>query len=306
MSSVEEKEAPIKTMKLYTHLDRIQRELQDAGLMMMSNNKDTSTANSDVVILTAEDLSAYDSMHYLGDAAVRQSIVQAGITAHTKILDIGSGFGGPARLLAHWVEGCQVDALELQPDVHQEAAKLTAQCGLSKAVHHYCGNILDLRTETGSSVLPLNKQYDAIVSWLVFLHIGNRKKLFQQCWKLLQPGGKMYVEDFCRVDGPFTARERNLLAEEIYVQHELPTWTQMRQELQDQGFVVTAVDDKTVVWRDFVKKREQEYASALQRHERVHGADAAASLLTFYKAVHELFQGGRLGGVAYTVEKPLE
>ena len=34
-------------------------------------------------------------------------------------------------------------------------------------------------------------KFDFLVSWLVFLHIVDKKQLFQQCFYSLKPGGKM-------------------------------------------------------------------------------------------------------------------
>lgn len=33
--------------------------------------------------------------------------------------------------------------------------------------------------------------FDFIVSWLVFLHISDKKSLFERCFHSLKPGGKM-------------------------------------------------------------------------------------------------------------------
>ena len=69
-------------------------------------------------------------MHYLGDDAIEAAIGllwvlpttdnedtngRDGIDIYAKVLDVGSGVGGPARYMAS--RGCKVVALELQPDV---------------------------------------------------------------------------------------------------------------------------------------------------------------------------------------------
>jgi len=327
----------IKTMKLYTHLDRIDKELEASGLLLptQKNGVSNSTAaaetnnsnNSNTPRrLTATQLSPFDCLHYLGDAAVRQAVQSAAIGDSTAagttvvVLDLGSGLGGTARLVASWCDGCRVDALELQPDLHARAEQLTAACGLSDRVRHYCGDILSDHHHDGdgddngtkhlvrASGLPTDQRYGAIVSFLVFLHIADRAALFQRCWDRLEPGGRMYVEDYCRVpvdDDQFRPRELDLLATEVYVRHELPTWEQLRAELQGQGFAVVECRDMTTPWRAFVRQRAQDYAAQWERHRTLYGSESAAALGTFYKAVDELFQGGRLGGVAYTVEKPI-
>ena len=79
-------------------------------------------------------------------------------------------------------------ALELQPDLDALAADLTERCGLAHLVEHRCGNILDGTGET----------YDAIVSFLCFLHIPDRGRLFSACRAALASTGAMYVEDYAQ------------------------------------------------------------------------------------------------------------
>lgn len=269
---------PIKTMHLYNHLDRIAKELEVKQ-----------------VAINVENLSEYDSMHYLGNHAVENSVSKLSIAAQSSILDIGSGLGGPARLLAHWT-GCSVDALELQNDLHQAAVELTKQCDLSSRVCHLQGNILEF--DVGTS-----KSYDGIVSWLVFLHISNRSRLYQQCFDSLKSGGRMYVEDYVR-QGTFTQHERDLLRKEVYVQHELPTKEETRQELQAAGFKIVELIDVSKAWKEYTQTRHERYRSELRRHQSVQGEQAANNLLHFYESIDTLFQGTTLGGVAYVVQKP--
>src|SRR4030095_11048501 len=94
----------MKTMKLYDHVGRIEHELREAGL-------DQSAA------LNVSDLTPFDEYHYFGTRAVDEAARSLGIGPQTRVLDIGSGIGGPARHLASST-GCEVVALELQPHLH--------------------------------------------------------------------------------------------------------------------------------------------------------------------------------------------
>ncbi|MGH6875385.1 MAG: SAM-dependent methyltransferase, partial [Aestuariivirgaceae bacterium] len=103
-------------MKLYDQVERINNELAALGL------------GADAA-LNVEDLTAFDQYHYLGTSAVDQAIEALGIVATSRVLEIGSGIGGPARYVAQRT-GAHVFALELQPDLHQTAESLTRRCGL--------------------------------------------------------------------------------------------------------------------------------------------------------------------------------
>ena len=95
----------IEAMPLYTHLDRIQKGLSALGI------------GPDDVIEPAQ-LFPLDQWHYDGTAAVQRAAAQLGLLPGSHVLDVGAGLGGPARFLAH-TTGCQVTALELQPQLHQ-------------------------------------------------------------------------------------------------------------------------------------------------------------------------------------------
>ena len=88
-------------------------------------------------------------------------------------MNLGSGFGGPARYLSATF-GARVTAVELQDEVDRFARELTARCGLDAAVTHLCGDALAVT----ASLTP--QSVSAFVSWLTLLHIPERTQLIQQ------------------------------------------------------------------------------------------------------------------------------
>ena len=94
----------ITSMPLYVDVHRIHNELAELGI----------TADQP---LTPDQLFPFDQFHYHGIDAVRAGAGIIGLGRDSRVLDIGSGLGGPARYLAHTV-GCHVTALELQEDLH--------------------------------------------------------------------------------------------------------------------------------------------------------------------------------------------
>ena len=77
----------IKSMKLYNFIDRVYNELRELG-------KATSGP------LSVSELSSFDQLHYHGTQAIDFAIKKLNINHKSKILEIGSGLGGPARYLA--------------------------------------------------------------------------------------------------------------------------------------------------------------------------------------------------------------
>ena len=83
--------------------------------------------------LTADDLAPLDQFHVDGKAATLTLAALAGIGPATRVLDVGGGFGGPARTLAA-AYGCPVTVLDLTEVYCQVGEMLTARSGLSDRV----------------------------------------------------------------------------------------------------------------------------------------------------------------------------
>lgn len=259
-------------MKLYDQVERINNELRELGL-------------SQSAALKASDVTLFDQYHYHGTAAVDEAARLLGLGPQSRVLDVGSGIGGPARHLAS-TTGCDVVALELQPDLHTTAIDLTRRCGLEDHVHHVCGDILGLRS-TGT--------FDCIVSFLCFLHIADHDRLFSVCHELLTERGQMFVEDFVQRQEP-TSRQRDDLRIKVACPS-LPDATTYTDRLTRAGFVLSHVEDMTRSWRDFTAERLLSFRAARARHVKVHGVDIANGLDDFYATVAGLFADGVVGGL---------
>ncbi|MEP7112573.1 MAG: methyltransferase [Ilumatobacteraceae bacterium] len=261
----------MKAMKLYDRVERIHNELATIEI-------------DDDAPLTVEQLTPFDNYHYFGTDAVDEAIVALGLKPGMRVLDIGSGIGGPARYIAAR-SGARVTALELQPDLDVLAANLTERCGLANLVEHRCGDILD----------GLGEEYDAVISFLCFLHIADRRRLLAACRASLAMGGGMYIEDFAKRREP-TVDEAGLLQVKVQCPV-LPSPAEYVVQLRAAGFVDIHVDDVTSQWSDFTASRLAEFRAARARNVSVHGLEIVDGLDDFYATVACLFDTGVISGL---------
>jgi cyclopropane fatty-acyl-phospholipid synthase-like methyltransferase len=269
----------IKSMKLYNNVERIFNELREIG---------KSTSDS----LMVKDLSKFDQFHYHGTDAIDISIKKLGINDKSKILDIGSGIGGPARYIANKT-GAKITAIELQSDQNQLANSLTKKCGLSNKVNHICGDILDYDFK--------NEKFDAVVSWLTLYHIPNHEILLKKLYNLLNPHGFFYTEDITsRIE--LSDDEIKEIEKEIYGKH-LPYFDQYISNLEESGFQLIYSEDMSSSWTEFTKDRVIQYNSEKERNIRVHGKEVVDSLNSFYNFVGKYYSNGRLGGIRCLAKK---
>ena len=167
--------AGLAAMPLYTPLDRVGRGLAAQGI-----------GPADPI--PPEALFPLDQLHYHGTEAVRLAAETLGLRDGSRVPDIGSGLGGPARWLAHAV-GCQVTAVELQPGMHALAEDLTRRSGLTGCVTHLCADALTVALPVGG--------FDAAASWLALLHMPDRHGVLARMRGALRPGGGVFIEDLC-------------------------------------------------------------------------------------------------------------
>jgi sarcosine/dimethylglycine N-methyltransferase len=116
----------------------------------------------------------------------------AGITSGTRVLDLGSGYGGAARQLARNL-GASVHCLNLSPVENERNARLTAEQGLSDLVTVATGTFEDVPVEDGS--------VDVVWSQDAFLHSGDRETVLGEIARVLRPGGQVVFTDPMAVDG---------------------------------------------------------------------------------------------------------
>ncbi|MBM3818206.1 MAG: methyltransferase domain-containing protein [Acidimicrobiia bacterium] len=269
-------------MPLYVNLHRIYNELAEAGVAAGAP-------------LTPEQLFPFDQIHYHGTDAVTHAAETLQLTSESRVLEIGSGLGGPARFLAHTV-GCHVTALDIQDEMHTIASDLTRRAGLAGTVTHVLGDAL-------SYPFP-DPSFDAVVSWLAIHHIPDRPRLLERLRQALRPGGWLYVEDLY-ARAPFKGDD---VADVKHVLYGV-TMTgveEYQREVNAAGFTVVEMSEMSGPWGAFCAERAAAWKAAADRHVRVHGIETYATLEGFFTTVQRLFERGSLGGLRLLAQVPKE
>ena len=136
--------------------------------------------------LTPEALGALDHFHTGGLRASRELLEVAQIQAEHRVLDIGAGLGGSARLLASAV-GCRVDCIEMSTDYCAGAALLNRLTGLEDRIKVHQGSALDLPFTDGS--------FDLVWMQNVGMNIADKRKLYGEISRVLKPGGRYAFQE---------------------------------------------------------------------------------------------------------------
>lgn len=137
-----------------------------------------------------------------GAAAVVRLAEDLGLSRGSRVLDLGCGLGGPARLLAYRF-GCRVDGIDISALRVRDASALTELVSLSGRVSIRRGDIMRVPVPA--------KRYDVIWGQSAWIHIADKKRLVARWSRALKTGGCMVVQDSCLRRAPQTAREAAIL-----------------------------------------------------------------------------------------------
>ena len=136
--------------------------------------------------LLPEQMAALDHFHTGGLRASRELLELAKIRAEDRVLDIGAGLAGPARMLASTL-GCRVDCLEMSSDFCAGAALLNRLTGLHDRIEVHQGSALDLPFPDDS--------FDVVWMQNVGMNIADKRKLYAEIYRVLKSGGRFAFQE---------------------------------------------------------------------------------------------------------------
>ena len=139
--------------------------------------------------LTLDDLAGIDEFHVGGRDATEALAAQLPLRTGMKLLDIGSGIGGPARYFASQ-HGCDVTGVDLTAEFVRTARALTSRVAHQLAVRFEQASALDL---------PFAPQsFDGAYLFHVGMNIADKPKLFAEAHRVLRGGGWLALFEVMR------------------------------------------------------------------------------------------------------------
>lgn len=149
-------------------------------------------AGKDGGALAAADLAPVDEFHVGGLESTQILARGMGLRPGMRLLDVGSGIGGPARYFAGEYQ-CRVTGVDLTEEFVQVAQSLTRRVGLEGTAE------FQLVSATGMPFEP--ETFDGAYMIHVGMNLPDKASVFREVARVLKPGAAFTIFDLVR-DNP--------------------------------------------------------------------------------------------------------
>ncbi|MDP6788692.1 MAG: methyltransferase domain-containing protein [Rhodospirillales bacterium] len=192
------------------------------------------SAGKDLDELKAADLATVDEFHIRGRKATLELAGRMMLSRDSRVLDIGSGLGGPARTVAEEY-GCHVTGLDLTQAFCDAAATLSDWVELGERVAFQQGDATDLPFA--------DNHFDAAMTIHAAMNIAAKDKVYEQARRVLKPAGVFAAYDVLQGEGGDVLYPAPW-ARDPAISH-LATPEEMQSLLADAGFKILEIRDST-------------------------------------------------------------
>ena len=129
-----------------------------------------------------------DQFHIGGADATGRLIGSLSLAEGDRVLDVGSGFGGPARQIARRT-GARVTGIDITPAYVDAARDLTARAGLRDLVDFQVADI---------ATFEPGQLFQAAITMHVEMNVPDKTAWFAQIARCLAPGARLAVWEVCQ------------------------------------------------------------------------------------------------------------
>ncbi len=209
--------------------------------------------------LNSDLLAPIDQLHIGGRQATQQLINQADLASGCRVLEIGSGLGGTARLLSEIIP-CTITAIDITDSFSQAHTEINKRMSINN-IRVVCADACVMQVPPASQ--------DLIISQHTLMNIPDKKALLETLSQSLKPGGQLLLHEVIAGNNPEPIQLPVPWASDQTHSH-LPDKEGLIALLEEAGLMLksfTDVTDSALAWR--TKHTQREAGSSQQGKTQV-------------------------------------
>lgn len=209
------------------------------------------------------------------------------------VLDLGSGYGGPARQLASRY-GCRVTGLNLSAVEIAEAERKTREALLGDRIDYVQGDFHELAFAA--------ERFDVVWSQDSFMYGADKACILREAYRVLKPGGTLDFTDIL-ASRELSPSDRQRLYERVRTP-EMWDIEQYLQALLATGFTMHRLEDWSEhVAASYAAARAETLASRGELEKEL-GAELVSKTLDGLAFWIDMAERGRVGWALFVANKP--
>ncbi|MEU0495899.1 methyltransferase domain-containing protein [Mycobacterium sp. NPDC006124] len=196
---------------------------------------------------TPEQTGLLDQYHAGGVGAVDELIPSLALSPGDLVIDVGSGFGGPARRIAEQTSATVV-GVDITAGYVEAAQTLSLRMGYGDRVRFQHAAITALSADHMME-LGVERRFDAAITMHVQMNVDDKYGWFSAIARLLVPGARLAVWEVCTTTGqqPPWPMPWSLDGTDSF----LSTPHELEQAIRSAGFTTVAWEDQTAWVNDW-------------------------------------------------------
>ena len=212
-----------------------------------------------------------------------------------RVLDIGSGIGGPALLMAAEL-GARVIGIDLEAPLVAHARAYAAEAGLEQRV--------EFRTVEAGPLPFDERSFDLVYSSGAFTQVEDKLGMFREVLRVLVPGGVFACYDWMRSDETYS-EDMHYWFELEGLTYAMETLETHGRILQEAGFVEVKLEDDGQAYRDLCRREHEQMQGPLKELMiEVLGREMQEHFLENWRAMQVVLGKGELRPGFYRAHAP--
>ncbi|MEE9231453.1 MAG: methyltransferase domain-containing protein [Acidobacteriota bacterium] len=213
-----------------------------------------------------------------------------------RILEIGSGLGGPAFVLAGKY-GALVVGTDLEPHLVEHAQHRARELELDAQTEFLLVN--------RGSLEFADESFDIVLSGGAFTQTADKRSMFGECLRVLRPGGALTCYDWMKPEGEYSEDMLYWFKMEGLT-YAMETPENHRQMMKDSGFIDIIVRDRSSWYRRKVQEEyEQVRSDQYPRMVDLLGKEQADHFVETWSALKVVCLKGEVLQVYCSARKPV-